>query len=297
MDLYPKDERLMMEYVVSIDLGGTHLRTAIVSSDLKIVKFFRERTVKGDKEGLFSQICRMLESLPYKEFNVEKVGISACGIIEDDVIKLLPNLGIRDFDLKGRLESKYGFKVNMANDANCTALSEATFGSTKDVKDSYFITISTGIGSCLIHDSEMINLPFEVGHMLISTKDGYKEFEELCSGTGLVKLCALNSLAVKDAGEFFMKAESKDEIALKILDDWTANVALFIANTQMEFNVDKFCLSGGVMKSSECFLKDIEDKANAFLRSYPLKKIKIVLAKMDQDAGLFGGVAIALKIK
>lgn len=286
-----------MEYVISLDLGGTHLRAAIVSTDLKIVEFIRERTLEGDKEQLFEQICRMIESLSYKKYDIKKVGISACGMIEDNIIKLMPNLKIRDFDLKDRLEKKYGFKVDVVNDANCTALTEATFGSTKDVKDSYFITISTGIGGCLIHDSEMVDLPFEIGHTLINTKDGYQEFEQLCSGTGIVKLCASNSLNVESAGDFFAKAENKDELALKVLDIWTEMVAVFIANTQMEFNVDKFCLSGGVMKSSACFIKDIEDKANKILAPYPFKKVNIVLAEMDQDAGLFGGVAVALKIK
>lgn len=287
----------IMEYVISIDLGGTNLRVGIVSDDLKIVKVLRERTVKNDKEQLFEQTCRMIDSLPYKEYGVTKVGISACGLIDGDRISFAGNLGITDFDLKGKLEKKYGFKVAIRNDANCTALAEATFGSTKDVKDSYFMTISTGIGGCLIHNHEMINLPFEIGHELIGYKGGYQEFEQLCSGTGIVKLCASNSLDIENAGDFFAKVGNKDELALKVLDIWTDLVAVFIANTQMEFNVDKFCLSGGVMKSSGCFIKDIEDKANKILAPYPFKKVNIVLAEMDQDAGLFGGVAVALKIK
>ncbi len=286
-----------MEYVMSIDLGGTNLRIAIVSESLDIVDVVRESTTKNDKDKLFEQICRMIDSLPYEKYGFKKVGISACGLIDGDHITLLPNLKIKDFDLNKRLEEKYGFKVNIRNDANCTALAEASFGSTKDVKDSYFITISTGIGGCLIHDSNMINLPFEIGHILVHYKNGYEEFEKLCSGTGMENLARAYGLEVTGCKDFFSKVEEKDKLALDILDIWEEMVAVFIANTQMEFNVDKFCLSGGVMKSSKYFIKDIEEKANKIIKNYPLKEIKIVLAEMDQDAGLFGGVAVALKIK
>lgn len=286
-----------MEYVISIDLGGTNLRIAIVSESLEIVAVVRESTTKNDKDKLFEQICRMIDSLPYEKYGVKKVGISACGIIDGDHITLLPNLNIKDFDLNKRLEEKYGFKVNIRNDANCTALAEASFGSTKDVKDSYFITISTGIGGCLIHDSNMVNLPFEIGHILVHYKNGYEEFEKLCSGTGMENLARSYGLEVTGCKDFFSKVEQNDKLALEILDVWEEMVAVFIANTQMEFNVDKFCLSGGVMKSSKYFIKEVEEKANKIIKNYPLKEIKIVLAEMDQDAGLFGGVAVALKIK
>lgn len=286
-----------MEYVISIDLGGTNLRIAVVSESLEIVDVVRESTTKNDKDKLFEQICRMIDSLPYEKYGVKKVGISACGIIDGDHITLLPNLNIKDFDLNKRLEEKYGFKVNIRNDANCTALAEASFGSTKDVKDSYFITISTGIGGCLIHDSNMVNLPFEIGHMLVHYKNGYEEFEKLCSGTGMENLARSYGLEVTGCKDFFSKVEQNDKLALEILNVWEEMVAVFIANTQMEFNVDKFCLSGGVMKSSKYFIKELEEKANKIIKNYPLKEIKIVLAEMDQDAGLFGGVAVALKIK
>lgn len=286
-----------MEYVISIDLGGTNLRIAVVSESLEIVDVVRESTTKNDKDKLFEQICRMIDSLPYEKYGVKKVGISACGIIDGDHITLLPNLNIKDFDLNKRLEEKYGFKVNIRNDANCTALAEASFGSTKDVKDSYFITISTGIGGCLIHDSNMVNLPFEIGHILVHYKNGYEEFEKLCSGTGMENLARSYGLEVTGCKDFFSKVEQNDKLALEILDVWEEMVAVFIANTQMEFNVDKFCLSGGVMKSSKYFIKEVEEKANKIIKNYPLKEIKIVLAEMDQDAGLFGGVAVALKIK
>ena len=63
-----------MEYVISIDLGATNLRVGLVSEDLKIIEVNRERTTKNDKNALLKQICRLIETLPYEEYNVRKVG-------------------------------------------------------------------------------------------------------------------------------------------------------------------------------------------------------------------------------
>ena len=274
-----------MEYVISIDLGATNLRVGFVSSNLDIIEVNREKTIKNDKDLLFKQICRLIETLPYEKYNVKKVGISACGLIERNYIKILPNLGIRDFDLQKLIEKKYGFKCEIKNDANCTALAEATFGASRDVKDSFFITISSGIGGCLIYDGKMVDLAFEIGHMLIKYNNYYEEFEKIASGNGIVKLCRDNYLMIDSAPEFFKLCEKEDPHALSVLGDWTDIIALYLANVQMEYNTDKIVLSGGVVKSSRFFLEDLKVKVNKLIEKFPLKPVNIVLAQFDQDAG------------
>ena len=56
-------------------------------------------------------------------------------------------------------------------------------------------------------------------------------------------------------------------------------------------------LSGGVMKSSDLFMDKLELKANNFIERFPLKPVRLELAHFDQDAGLMGGVSVALAIE
>ena len=286
-----------MEYVIAVDLGATNLRVGIVSSNLDIIEVNRERTVKNDKDALIKQICRLIETLPYEKYGVKKVGTSACGLIERNYIRILPNLGVRDLDLKKIIEERYPFRCEIKNDANCTALAEATFGASKDVPDSFFVTISSGIGGCLIYDHQMVDLAFEIGHTLIGYRHQFEEFEKIASGNGIVKLCRDNYLIVENAQEFFTLCRAKDPTALNVLDEWKKIVSLYLANLQMEYNTDKIVLSGGVMKSSDLFIDDLEIKSNALIERFPLKPVKIVLAQFDQDAGLMGGVSVALHIR
>ena len=99
----------MKEYVISVDLGGTNVRVGLISSDLEIIKVNREPSIKKDKIALANQICRLISYLPYQEYNVKKVGISACGFIENDHINHITNLELDDFDLKGEILKNYPF--------------------------------------------------------------------------------------------------------------------------------------------------------------------------------------------
>ena len=102
-----------------------------------------------------------------------------------------------------------------------------------------------------------------------------------------------NNLNVENAGEFFSLVRRKNSLALNVLEIWKKKVAILIANLQMLFDVDVFVLSGGVMKSSDLFIDDLPQMANDMILKFPLKPIKIVLAKFDQDAGLMGGACVA----
>lgn len=289
--------------VYSIDLGATNLRIGIVDQDLKIIDVVRERTTKNDPLKLYAQIRRMLDEISEKNnFPVKHVGVSLCGFVEDQKIKYLPNLNINDFDLVYHLKEDFGddVQVYLANDANAAAFAEATYGSASEVEDSFFYTISSGIGACLVSDRKLINLAFEVGHAVFKYKNNFYEFEELLSGNGLVKLCSLNGLKIKDASEFFKLVEENkdknDKLITQIYDDWIVNLAAFIANNQLYFNVDKIVLSGGVMKSSKLFLDDLTSITNAFIARYPVKKINFVNAKFDQDVGFIGGASVGLSL-
>ena len=265
-----------------------------ISAYLIIRIFLIKNTIKENKEALANQICRMIGELPYKDYNVKEVGVSACGFVHQSFIKYMKNLNISDFDLKNIIERHYpDLNVTIKNDAACTALSEAIHGASKDYDSSFFITISSGIGGALVNQRKLVNLHFEIGHMFVEYKHNTYEVEQLLSGNGLVKLCLENNLNVENAGEFFSLVRRKNSLALNVLEIWKKKVAILIANLQMLFDVDVFVLSGGVMKSSDLFSDDLPQLANDMIIKFPLKPIKIVLAKFDQDAGLMGGACVA----
>lgn len=286
-----------MKSVISVDLGATNLRVGVVNEDLSLGVVLREPSTKNNPDALYNQIKRMIiEVLKTTANDIKYVGISACGIVKDNVIEILANLGIGRFDLKSLIEKDFqNLSVEIANDANAAGYMESLHGSAANVRTSYFITISSGIGGVLIYDNKMVDLPFEIGHNFINYKNKFYELEKLCSGNGIVNLAKLNGLEVKNAGDLFSLKVNGDKKASKVYDLWLQYISSAIANIQLNYNPDVIVLSGGVMKSATIFQDDLLAVANAFIAPFPVKKIKFVQAKFDQDDGLMGGASLALK--
>ena len=285
-----------MRYVISVDLGATNVRVGLISTSLEIISVFRERSTKDDKDALANQIIRMIKSLPLDKYKVEAIGVSACGMTKFSHIEVLPNLNIKDFPLNKILEKEFNVPCEIANDANCTALSEATHGAGKDYNTSYFVTISSGIGGCLVYNKKLVDLPFELGHHLIGYKNNFYEIEEILSGNGLVKFCKINDLVIDNASTFFSLVEAKDEKALYILDEYVDQLAIMMNNLQLDYNTDTIILSGGVMKSIDLFFDKLQRKCDELISKTPLNKINFTCAAFDQDAGLMGGATLGLNL-
>lgn len=284
--------------VISIDLGGTNLRVGIIDENLNILTQRVEKSIHDDINLLYLQIKKMINEVLSSSFssNINKIGICCAGFISDGRIKNSPNLYIKDFDLVSSLLNDFPFikEIKLVNDANCEALMEARFGAGKNYNSSIFLTISTGIGIGVVNNKELIDLPFEVGHNLINYKNNFYEFEKLCSGNGLLYLSKINGLDFTSTKDFFIKVKEKDEKTLTVYKDWLNLTCSFIANMQLNYNSDIFILSGGVLKSRDIFLNDLERISNEFISNYPCKKIKFVLAKFDQDCGLISGASLIL---
>lgn len=291
-----------MKSIISVDLGATNLRVGLIDDKLNILKVLRERTTREQPLLLYAQIKRLLaevlNDIPSGVTPPATVGVSACGYVEDNFILNLPNLKIKSFDLKHHIESDFpSLSVYIANDANAAAFTESVYGASTEVKNSFFLTISSGIGGCLVYDHKLVDLPFEIGHVTITYQNRFYEAESLLSGNGLVKLAALNKLEIKDAGELFKLKKVNDPKALKVYDEWIKHLAMLIANIQILFSTDMIVLSGGVMKSATDFEEDLLAIAQALIAPIAVKPIVFAPAKFDQDAGLIGGAGLALRME
>lgn len=289
---------MSLNKVISIDLGGTNLRVGIVDENLNILTQIKEKSIHDDSKLLYLQIKKMVNKVLSSSFssNVNKIGICCAGFINNGRIEKSPNLNINNFDLIPLLQKDFPFikEISIVNDANSEAYMEAKFGAASKYSNSIFLTISTGIGIGVINNKQLIDLPFEVGHNYINYKNKFYEFEQLCSGNGIVLLCKLNNLIVKNSQEFFNLVSNKNELALKIYETWLQLLGSQIANMQLNYNSDVIVISGGVLLSKDIFLDDLEKITNTFIASYPCKKVKFVEAKFNQDTGLISGASLVL---
>ncbi len=127
----PSSERL----VFAVDLGGTHLRVALVDDTGRILKQHKQDTPKGDSAAdIVDALVQAAESWRCSELPVVAISIMVPGAVDCKKAFVLqaPNLpSLVNFPLKAELEQKLGWPVFLENDANAAAVGEMWLGAAR----------------------------------------------------------------------------------------------------------------------------------------------------------------------
>ncbi len=277
-----------MKKVLSFDIGGTNTRLALINENFEIEKQLIYPTIRDSKEAFLESIKKIILDLDVDMDEVSYIGAGVPGVVDKERAYIidLPNVHIKDIPLGEYLEKEFGKKLAIRNDAEVACLAEAVLGKGKKYNRVFFITISTGLGGALCVDKENQDYVTEIGHTSFRFHDGYYEFEELASGTGLVKLCNLCDLKVKNASEFFKLVIENDHDALMVYKEWLTILSDFVEMIQTSYEPDVICVTGGVMKRKDIFFEDL-----CTLNPYS----NIVECHFSEGAGIIGAAIYAFK--
>lgn len=152
-----------MAHLWGIDLGGTKIEGVVLDPSLPKPTVGRLRhpteSVKGYRH-IVSQIGRVLSDLTEKtgEPLPEIIGIGTPGVLDPKTqrMKNSNTLCLNDQPLKKDLEAEFGCRFEMANDANCFALAEATLGAAKGYKTVFGIILGTGVGGGVVVNQHVL---------------------------------------------------------------------------------------------------------------------------------------------
>jgi len=192
--------------MIAVDLGGTHVRAALVGPDGTLLEQSRERTrAEAGPKGVVEQIAALVRSLGPLEPGVRApmVAVAAPGPLNParGVVYATPNLaGWHDFELAAALETELALAVKVHNDANLAALGEALRGAARDCGSSVYLTVSTGVGGGVVQGGGILEgahgLAGELGHMIVRAGGPACNFghagclEGLASGTAIARAAA-----------------------------------------------------------------------------------------------------------
>lgn len=138
---------------LSIDIGGTLIKAAIVGADGELIsEFVRTGTPRpSTPEAVLSTISRLTEPLP----PFERVSVGFPGVVHGSVVSTAPNLGTpqwRGFDLAAALGARFGRPVRVLNDAIVYGL-----GVAKGTGRECVLTFGTGMGCALFYDRRIFH--------------------------------------------------------------------------------------------------------------------------------------------
>ncbi len=249
--------------IIAIDLGGTHLRTALIR-DHKIIKYIKKDTPREQKKLLSEMVDSISQLISDK---VRAIGIASPGPLKNGIILNPPNLPFRNFNLKKFLEDKFKVRVKIENDAKCVALAELKLGCKK--KNFFILTLGTGIGGGVIINHQLyIGTDYggELGQIILN--DG-RTFEDLWKDH--------RRLSQKYFGKVMLVTDllkMRDKRAKKILKDTSKYVGQGIASLINVFDPEVVILAGGIKETGNKFLKMIKKNTKKYVMLPKVTSIK-----------------------
>src|SRR5436305_3201344 len=167
----------MAPYSIGVDLGGTNLRVAAISTDGALL---HRLSVSADyhrgPEHVVEQIVQTIHAIRQAQGSsgLRGVGIGVPGFIdmETGVVIGAANLpGFTGFPVRDEIQKHLGTPIILENDANAAAPGELWRGAGKSVKDLILLTLGTGIGGGIVVDGKVLHgflgMAGEIGHMTV----------------------------------------------------------------------------------------------------------------------------------
>lgn len=314
------------KFIISVDMGGTKILASVINSKKGIIARYKKPTniEAGPKtyvKDIAEIVSRVVQNSKIKKSSIAAVCLGVPGSVNPitGVIGLAPNLKLKNFQMKSRLEKLISYPILMENDVNLGALGIKNFGVGKKSTNMLAVFVGTGIGGGIIIDGKIYRghnfVAGEIGHMLVQ-KNGPKCgcgkkgcFEALASRTAIVnniindvkkgkKKSVLFDLIKSNqrikSGALKNAVAKSDKVVVTRINEACETIGDVLGSVANLMNFDMIVLGGGVIEALEDYMMPrIKKEFNNHVLDAAAKGVKIVASKLGDDAAIYGGIALA----
>ena len=312
----------MSKYAFGVDVGGTTVKIGLFDKEGCVLDKWEIPTVK-DNEGA-SIMPDVAESLQAKmkekgisEDDLAGIGVGVPGAVDSEgtLVGGAVNIGWPVFNIPKVLNAYINVPVKAANDANAAAFGEMWQGGGKGYNNMVAVTLGTGVGGGIIINGNILTgatgAGGEIGHIHMNDEEieecGCKNkgcLEQYASATGIVRL-ARRRLAKDDkpstlregtlsAKTVFDAVKAGDEVAVEIATQFGEYLGKGLAAVAGVVNPEIFVIGGGVSKAGDILLSFVEPVFQKYAFQQ-CRSAKFALAKLGNDAGIYGAAGLILR--
>ena len=308
------------KYCYGIDIGGTTVKIGLFQTDGTLIDKWEivTRTANGGEAVLPDIAVSILDKLNEKGISKEDVvglGVGVPAATKDGIVKSTSNIGWGYKDVKKELEELTGYHVNVGNDANVAALGEMWKGGGQGYQNQIMVTLGTGVGGGIIIDGHIHTgirgAGGEIGHLCVEDNEtvvcgcGRRGcLEQYASATGIVRLAkkrlannaddTVLNVETVTAKDVFDAVKAGDKVAMEIAEDFGKYLGNALSEIAVILDPELFVIGGGVSKAGEILLDYIKKN---YLKNalWDNNKVEFALAKLGNDAGIYGAAKLALE--
>jgi glucokinase len=314
------------EFLVGVDLGATKILAGIFKSNLECLGRSKMSTKsQRGPEGVIERIAHCvrdtIDECDLDPRQIRGIGVGAPGAVDTDTGRVIngPNLGWKNVPLKKALEGYLQMPVHVENDCNICTLGIYETELKSKPRNMVGMFIGTGIGGGLILEGRLYSgfnrTAGEIGHTVIEVggpkcscgncgcfealasrgaifrriKNAVKEGQK----TMLTDMLGPNLRDMR-SGDLRKAIRRGDKFVKGVIEEAAKYTGIAAANLINIFNPEVIVIGGGVIAALEDEMMPIIIKtAHNYALAGTDKGIRIVSAKLGDDAGIVGGAVLA----
>jgi glucokinase len=316
-------------YWIGFDLGGTKMMAAVLDKQFNIIATRRKKTKDG--KGASPSVARIIETIQevlqtahVKHHQLGTIGVGCPGVLDldDGVVLQAPNIRWRNVPLRKELEKIFGCPAALANDVDAGTFGEYRFGAAQGARCVLGVFPGTGIGGACIYDGRLIrgriHSCMEIGHIHMQPKGRLCG----CGRRGCLETVASRLAISAEAAEaayrgqapHLMEATGTDLSSIRsgalasaidagdraveaIVRHAAKDLGIAVASVVNLLAPDIVVLGGGLMEAMpNLYLQEVRAAIKKQAMKPFTKSLKVVPAKLGDDAGILGAAALAAEL-
>ncbi|MDI7246939.1 MAG: ROK family transcriptional regulator [Bacillota bacterium] len=283
-------------------------------------------------DRLVTLLESVLEADNISESELLAVGVGAPGISEEktEVNLLFPFIpSWEGVPIRSTLERRFGVPVLVENDVDVAVIGERTWGAGRGCDNLVFVNVAVGAAAGIILDGKLHRgarrAAGEIGFMVVDrslVRDSFSDqgaLEDAITGPGIVRRFKARlglepdrpvplptsgppsgpaaapegvQLEVADAEAVFALAGTGHRVAQEVIDETVSYLAMALSNLIAVLDPEMVVLGGGVGLALH---SSAGERIVEFIARHVPFVPRIVPAKLGNDAGVFGAIAVALE--
>ena len=313
---------------IGVDLGGSNVRAAVVTSDGRMLRLHERltRPERGPEAVLEDLVACIREGcLPDPSGPVLGVGVGVAGQVDaaTGVVRQAPNLEWHDFPLRARLEEALRLPVAVLNDVQAAAFGEHAFGTGQGVNELVCLFVGTGVGGGVITRGTLLlgctGSAAELGHITVDPNGplcrcGNRGCLEAFAGgwaiarrareaaaADRVSGAALLDLAGGDLDQLTAPAVVKgagrgDPTSREIVREASEALGVGVASIVNVFNPCMLVLGGGVVAGMPEWIEVAGQAVRSRALAANAAAVRVLPAALGPHAGTIGAAAWAAAV-
>lgn len=294
------------DVVITVDMGGTNLRVALVENDtiLDRVMLPTPRGADAIADLIGEQAVKLSKNL------ASAIAIAAPGSVSQKLggLTKAPNLPeLNGYSLVNEVTKRTNIPCIVDNDANAYAMGEATFGAARGMESVVVYTLGTGVGGGVVFNGKIWRgadgVAGEMGHVCIEEHGrlcscgAHGCVEAYSSASSMLRLAKEYGSNANTAKEAFEQANEGDEGAKKAFQRAGTALGIAIAGIVNTLNPNAVVIGGGGSAAFPLLEHYVREQlaARAFPAAY--ENLKLLKGSLGNDAAILGGAALIYSLR